>query len=311
MMESVQKKVLYKAFGLNINSSIRLPELQLISNPNDKIDVEIEVKDLSVLWDEIVPKTENYYVKENLILFRILNTATFCIKDGKNIIVSPKKDTGEDKIRLFILGTCMGALLIQRKMIPLHGSAIEIDGKAYAILGESGAGKSTLASAFLNRGYKLLSDDVIPVSLSQNHIPMVTPSYPQQKLWHTSLKEFGMDAESFRPIIERETKYAVPVPSKFTTEIIPLAGVIELIVTENDWIELQKIEGIERFKILFSHTYRNFLIELLDQMEWHFTSSAELVKQIDVFQLRRPTSVFTADKLVSLILESIYKENNI
>ena len=91
MMESVQKKVLYKAFGLNINSSIRLPELQLISNPNDKIDVEIEVKDLSVLWDEIVPKTENYYVKENLVLFRILNTATFCIKDGKKIIVSPNE----------------------------------------------------------------------------------------------------------------------------------------------------------------------------------------------------------------------------
>ena len=52
-------------------------------------------------------------------------------------------------------------------------------------VGDSGAGKSTLASAFLNRGYQLLSDDVIPVSLSQNHIPMVTPSYPQQKLWQT------------------------------------------------------------------------------------------------------------------------------
>ena len=43
------------------------------------------------------------------------------------------KDTGEDKIRLLFLGTCMGALLIQRKILPLHGSAIEIDGKAYAI----------------------------------------------------------------------------------------------------------------------------------------------------------------------------------
>ena len=57
----------------------------------------------------------------------------------------------------------MGAILMQRKILPLHGSAIAIDGKAYAIVGDSGAGKSTLASAFLKRGYQLLSDDVITV----------------------------------------------------------------------------------------------------------------------------------------------------
>ena len=46
-----------------------------------------------------------------------------------------------------------------------------------------------LASAFLNRGYQLLSDDVIAVSLSQEEsIPFVTPSYPQQKLWQESSK---------------------------------------------------------------------------------------------------------------------------
>ena len=38
----------------------------------------------------------------------------------------------------------MGALLMQRKILPLHGSAIAIDGKAYAFVGDSGAGKSTL-----------------------------------------------------------------------------------------------------------------------------------------------------------------------
>ena len=76
----------------------------------------------------------------------------------------------EDVIRLYILGTCMGAILMQRKILPLHGSAIEIDGKAYAIVGDSGAGKSTLASAFLKQGYQLVSDDVIAVSLSQENL---------------------------------------------------------------------------------------------------------------------------------------------
>ena len=102
--------------------------------------------------------------------------------------------SNEDEIRLYILGTCMGAILLQRKILPLHGSAIAIDGKAYAIVGDSGAGKSTLASAFLKRGYQLLSDDVIPVTLNHANVPIVTPAYPQQKLWLESLNHFGMES---------------------------------------------------------------------------------------------------------------------
>ena len=121
-------------------------------------------------------------------------------------------------------------------MIPLHGSAIEIDGKAYAIIGESGAGKSTLASALLNRGYKLISDDVIPISFSKDNIPYVTPSYPQQKLWESSLQEFGMCIRNYRPIIERENKFVVPVQSQFSIKPFPLAGIFELDKTEKNQI---------------------------------------------------------------------------
>ena len=38
----------------------------------------------------------------------------------------------------YLLGTCMGTILMQRKILPLHGSAIEIEGKVYAIVGDSG-----------------------------------------------------------------------------------------------------------------------------------------------------------------------------
>ena len=67
------------------------------------------------------------------------------------------KNTDEDMIRLYILRDMYGTLLMQRKILPFHGSAIAINGKAYAIVGDSGAGKSTLASAFLKEGYQLLT----------------------------------------------------------------------------------------------------------------------------------------------------------
>lgn len=193
---------------------------------------------------------------------------------------------------------------MQRKILPLHGSAIAIDGKALAIVGESGAGKSTLASAFLKKGYRLLSDDVIPVALSNQHVPMVTPAYPQQKLWQESLKEFGMETSQLRPIIDRETKFAVPVTDQFAQEPLPLVGVIELVKTKNNEIKIHPILNLDRLHTLFMHTYRNFLIHRSGLMDWHFDITAKIVNKVDVFRLERPASRFTANELTDAILST-------
>ena len=101
-------------------------------------------------------------------MFQIPNIATFSIQNGnKNNCFTFERIQMKMSFDFIYLGTCMGAILMQRKIFPLHGSAVAINGKAYAIVGDSGAGKSTLASAFLNKGYQLLSDDVIAVSLSR------------------------------------------------------------------------------------------------------------------------------------------------
>ena len=55
----------------------------------------------------------------------------------------------EDVSASISLGTCMGAILMQRKILSITWQCSSNNGKAYAIVGDSGAGKSTLASAFL------------------------------------------------------------------------------------------------------------------------------------------------------------------
>jgi hypothetical protein len=307
-MLSTANKIVYKAFGLNVMSEIPLPELIDEADQIDKIDIVIKIADLTDLWKELSEPNRNFSVRGNSVIFQVPNTAIFYINNGNEILVSPMNDSDEDHIRLYVLGTCMGALLLQRKILPLHGSAIDINGKAFAIVGDSGAGKSTLASAFLNKGYQLLSDDVIPVSISNQNIPTVTPAYPQQKLWQESLNAFGMKSNDYRPIFDRETKFAIPVTTQFATKSLPLAGVFELSKADINNIKISPILNLERLRTLFNHTYRNFLIARLGLLDWHFHKTVNIASQIQFYQIQRPIEGFTADALSSLILKTINKE---
>ena len=196
-MVHTTSKTIYKAFGYSIQSDIPLPELQQVDNPESNIDIAIRYADLSARWLELSVPPKKFVITENLIMFWVPDLAVFAMEGGTTITISSEKDADEDKIRLYVLGSCMGAILMQRRILPLHGSAVVIDHKAYAFIGDSGHGKSTLASAFIQRGFQLLTDDVIAVTLDTHNIPYVTPAYPQQKLWQESLDTFGMKSDQF------------------------------------------------------------------------------------------------------------------
>lgn len=308
-MDNHCEKYFYSAFGLNIISEFKLPELNKQERRFQFTEIEIKREELTNYWGKLGEESKKkFVVVNNEVMFEVPETAIFLVRDGKEIIVSPMGRAEEDKIRLYILGTCMGAILIQNKILSLHGSAVAINGKAYAIIGESGAGKSTLAKGFINKGYQLLSDDLIPIFLSKDNLPYVSPSYPQQKLWEDSLNQFGLGTVHFQPLFDRETKYAVPVSSHFFDNPLPLAGIIELEKSNTKNIEISKVEGLQRFRILFQHTYRNLLISRLGLVDWHFYESARIVGKIHMYNLKRPNESFTVFDQVTQILNCIHEE---
>lgn len=310
-MYTFAKMTTYIAFGLHISSAFQLPELKQIRYENCEPDLIIKKEDLSSLWLEYVKTDAYYYIKENFCMVRVPGVAIFKIEDGEVISFSPIDGSNDDQIRLYLLGTCLGVALLQRKMLPIHGSCIGIDGRCYAFVGDSGVGKSTLASAFISRGFQLLTDDVVAVTLSKDNIPLVIPSYPQQKLWLESLNQFGRESNQYKPIYDRETKFAIPVTERFVDEPMPLAGIFVLSKTDQYDIEIAPIQKLERFPIVYYNTYRNFMIHRLGLMDWHFEFSAKLVNGLDFYQVKRPKSRFTANELVDNILNIIHKDKKV
>lgn len=296
----------YHSFGLNIASEIALPELESLSTSYSQIDVMIKESNLTEKWDLIdVTLKRGFCVQENRVMFEVPNLAIFSIEEGQVIYFSPTVHLDVNKIRLYLLGSCLGILLMQRRILPLHGSAIAIDGKAYVFIGERGAGKSTIASSFMQKGHLLLTDDVIAVSLLDEENPWVIPAYPQQKLWQDSLNHFGMNVTDYMPLFDRETKYSIPVANDFYNKPLPLGGIFELVPSEIEQIEVEQILNLNRFQTLFTHTYRSSLIEKMDLIEWHFHYSAKCIKHVPLYQLRRPSSTFITHDLVNTVLHVI------
>lgn len=69
-------------------------------------------------------------------------------------------------------GTVAAIILAWRGLVPLHGSSVEIAGRAIMVVGPSGAGKSTLCHALVERGARLVSDDLTAM------MPMAGPGEP-------------------------------------------------------------------------------------------------------------------------------------
>lgn len=301
----------YSAFGLTISSEIAMPELSSIPEPPSlACDVKIRYYNFLVEFmshGNYENEAHCFFEHDKAVYFKVEDVALFRISGGSLVEITPLSGADHNKIKLYTLGTCMGTILIQRGILPLHGSAVVIDGKAYAIVGESGAGKSTLAAVFVQREFPLVTDDVIPVTLpSGSNVPMVTPSYPQQKLWGQSLSYMEMDASQYTPLFHETTKYGVP-STRFVDHQVPLAGIIELIKDQSISTPLHRVAGLHALPLIFQHTYRNFLIPLLGLQQWHFSTAAQLSGKLDIYRVIRNESSFTPHHIADQILSEVSK----
>src|SRR3990167_10661167 len=135
----------YRAFDLTIQSE--LPFRELLSNAH----MEQDVSQIMITLNAVSPngllespslKTAFYQATKTAFWLHVQQVARFLITNGDQIHIDPLPESDEDSIRLFVLGSCMGALLMQRQLLLLHGNAIKIGEHCVSFIGNSGAGKS-------------------------------------------------------------------------------------------------------------------------------------------------------------------------
>lgn len=270
----------YEAFGLSIRSEIALPGLL---RTGGKADVEIILEASS---EKIIERDE-LVGRPGYLSLSIGGVGRFDAIGGNRITIVPNPGVAADVIRLYLLGSMLGAILIQRGFLLLHGCAVELNGVAVAFVGESGVGKSTLANAFrLLQGRRVLTDDICAIRFDAGS-PILVSGYPSSKLWPDSATRLSLDLKSLPLIRENEEKRSIALGADFCSDCLPLAGVCFLERCEAaSGVEIAPVVGAEKFAQLDSGTYRRGFHGPLGLGDVRFRHLAELARSVPTIRAR-------------------------
>lgn len=273
---------------------IFLSEIGLPSNPVVEQNHDIIVK-MGIIPKKIkheFKRKDNYIYTGTSIYLYIEGLAYYYINNGNEIVIEPLGQDNEDELIAFFMGPCLSMLLIQRGVIPLHGSAVSINGKAFLILGYSGSGKSTLAAALGQKGAQLICDDIIMIDGSDDKLDVIS-SNQHQKLWKDSLEQLGLDPENHLKMIDGKDKYYIEsdgVTKDYRTE---LSGVIILEQTSDIELYCRQCNMKEALENVIKYTFWQSLINEITGDKEFFIHCTNMVSNYPVYVIRRPVKLFT------------------
>jgi hypothetical protein len=274
----------YSIFGLVIASDLELPELRPIAERATDPDIVISIGDIAD--PEYAP---GLYKRDEGALLNIDNVARYAIVGGANILVEPRPGTPLANVRLFLLGSAMGMLIHQRGLLPLHGNAIEIDGRAFAFVGHSGAGKSTLAAWFHDQGYRILSDDVCVVRFDRAGSPLLSAGIPRLRLWREAIEASGRVTDAYDRSYagdEAYDKYDVPIAAAATADgALPLGAVYAL--RRGDEFAIERLGPVDSAEVLFANTYRGAYLDQTQTNALHWQACLDVIRRVPVFDFVR------------------------
>jgi hypothetical protein len=248
----------------------------------------------SSLWDGV-------QVTTNEVLLHIPDVARFHILQGHEVRVEIAPGTSLSDVCSYLLGSVFGALCHQNGFLPLHASSVGHNGKVTAFLGDSGAGKSTLAASLRRRGHLVISDDICLLQ-SDGEDAHVVPLAPWLKLWSQSLDHLGESPDVHNRVFLDEEKFRVPLP-EFEVGLLSLARVVFLKRSADPTAQpsLRSLKNVEAIAGLIDMTYVGWIAEMAGQQALLFRRCANLIKNVEAFELTAPWGLEHLESVLDLI----------
>jgi hypothetical protein len=237
---SIARTFHYSAFGLSIRANLPLPGLLPLKQAAGQ-DLCISLSGLpswcSASNDRTLWHESPYYDERGEPSLRIWKFGEaaylwFVYQDGVQVVVDrrgthiwatwPEAMTLEDA-STYLLGPVLAFALRLRGLTTLHASAVRVGESAVAFMGPQGAGKSTTAAAMANRGFSVLTDDVVALCDLEDSF-VIQPAHPYLCLWPEAAQALYGARDSLPPLTPNWDKCYLDVTQNgYTFQQEPLA----------------------------------------------------------------------------------------
>lgn len=293
----------YISYGLNIQSEIELPEL-FPHNNTTEIDIYIKYGSVPDQIENPIDTKLCWQTKHQELLLNVNNVCKYWIHSANTIVLEPYPEIDEKSVRLFLLGSSLGAILLQKQYLPLHANCLSYRGNAFAFAGDSGIGKSTLAAALEQHGFNILTDDVCSIKLI-NSKPFVYPGTTNIKLWQNSLERLEKKYDNLESVRPEMKKYLQPINNQNHLEPVPLRKIYFLKKHTKEEVTITTLEPKLAILQAKRNTYRYQFAKGMGLEKVNFMQYLQIIQNVDTSLIHRPKSGFKIDQLVDSVIKDI------
>jgi HPr Serine kinase C-terminal domain len=303
----------YSVYGVTLVSELRLALPHAAGENGADIVVTLEVAESqafrSVPHD--LPLDPNdwfqHAVLENGDLYmRWAEWFDFLISpDGRRVLCRNLSNVALESFEAYLTNFAVSAALIQLGEEPLHSTVVDIGGRAIGLLGTSGAGKSTLALHLIDRGGKLLTDDMLRVTIEGGDA-LAHPGPYRLKLFKEPADRYLRNAVSparWSPLGEKLI-YELGDP-KVVRPARRLSALYRLdapMSVSDRGVTLEQLTGLELFKTISASTM-NSRLHTPARLARQFRFAERMAKLVPVYRLTYPRNF----EVFSQVAEHIYR----
>lgn len=222
------------------------------------------------------------------LVLDVPQVARYHICDGNLVEIDPCPGAVAGEVQRFLRMIPVAALYLQRGVPVLHAAvATDPAGRAVVLAGESGSGKSVLLTALMRRGWGVLTDDLAPVMLDGEQVPVAVPTWPEVSEWRSC----AAPADGGRS----------DLAGTFVREARPISAIWWLGLHGFDPVEVRDVEGIARFGALGAMAYNGYIASaLLDRARYLRVAGAVAGSGLPIRRLIRPRGRWTAGELADI-----------